>query len=156
MVVVVFLARIRPGIEKETEETDASWPNWLPRCRDSSRIPNTRPPMAMPLASWSSSRTKRLLRGARIPSIAKTSGLAESDGSPNTGLPSATRSGITRSRLDSIKREEEKCYSLISTLAEISSTPSFRHGLPEPTLTWMFPNASCGPCYNRRRQSMPA
>jgi hypothetical protein len=35
---------------------------------------------------WSSSRTKRLLRGARIPSIAKRSGSAESGGLPNTGI----------------------------------------------------------------------
>jgi hypothetical protein len=34
-----------------------------------------------------------------------------------------------------------------------NTSSSFRHGLPEPRLTWMCPDASCGPgC----RQSMPA
>jgi len=36
------------------------------------------------------------------------SGSAESGGSPNTGLPSATWPEITRSRLDSINRDEEE------------------------------------------------
>jgi hypothetical protein len=107
MIVVVFRSRLKPGIEKEVEETDArmaklaaAMPGYVSYSQYASADGEE-----VAVVEFESHETAAA-RGACIPSIAKHSGSAGSGGSPSSGLPSATWRETTRSRRDSMYRRQ--------------------------------------------------